>query len=86
MISAVPFIEREGYPAFYRLAKGHPDFPASYDDWLHWRTVYRAEEQGRGHQVQDVEVTGPEFEEWCRGQAISRLALLNFAASKVSAS
>ena len=85
MMSPIPFIKLEDYPAFCRLAKGHPDFPASFDDWLHWRMGYRGEEQGRGHQVQDIEVAASEFEEWCRGQIINRLALLNFAAHKASA-
>jgi hypothetical protein len=85
IISSIPFIPSEGYPAFCALAKGHPDFPASYNDWLHWRTVYRAAEQGHGHQIQDVEVNAIEFEDWCRGRTINKLALLNFAAHKASA-
>jgi len=82
MLSHIPFISREHYPAFRRLSREHPDFPASYDEWLHRRLEYRASEQGRGHSVEDIEIEPSEFGAWCQGRLVTRLALLNFAAHK----
>jgi hypothetical protein len=87
MIISMPLIRPEDYPAFRKLAPDNPDFPESYDQWLYWRIQYAANEEGRGHHVKDVEVRPSEFQQYCkeRGDAPTRLALLYFASSIVTA-
>jgi hypothetical protein len=82
MISAIPFIREGDYPAFYKLASGHPDFPPTYARWLRWHTEYRASELSHWGRVVDVEINPAEFEEWCGGKVANRLALLHFASYK----